>query len=78
MNLPTPPTQAPRRSPDLKRGSLVTSSERSLVSDSGDSAAPGHVGNDTAQVGDATVGQHQARALRAHRPTRTSFKCDLP
>src|SRR5262245_22633060 len=78
MNLPTPPTQAPRRAFAGAFGSLAASSAASFFSDSGDSAAPATSGitPDTPAMLPSAVTRPGRSAPAA--PNRTSFKCMLP
>src|SRR6187551_2504816 len=76
MNLPTPPTQAPSRAPAGARGSLASSSNASLFSESVDSAAPPSSGitPDRSEMLPSALTRPGRSAPAA--PKRTSFKRD--
>src|SRR6187399_919571 len=74
MNLPTPPTQAPSRTPAEALGSLAVSSAASFFSESGDRAAPARSG--TTPDRSAMLPSASTRPGRPAptEPKRTSFK----
>src|SRR5688572_32642020 len=74
MNLPTPPTQAPRRTPTGALGSLVTSTVESFFRDAGSSAVPARSG--TTPERSAMLPSASTRPGRSApaEPKRTSFK----
>src|SRR5690242_3351374 len=75
MNLPTPPTQGPRRPPVARRGSLLVSSARSFASDSGESAAPATSGITPPRSAMPPSASNRPGRSAPTEPTRTSFKC---
>src|SRR5690349_24839178 len=74
MNLPTPDTQAPRRTPPGAFGSLLASTAAIFFSDSGERAAPAMSG--TTLEMSAMLPSASARPGRSApaEPKRTSFK----
>src|SRR6185503_1166670 len=74
MNLPTLPTQAPRRTPAGAFGSLAASSARSFASESGESTAPARSGITPERSAiEPSANTRPGRSAPA-APKRTSFK----
>src|SRR4051812_7190680 len=77
MNLPTPPTQAPRRAPAGALGSLRVSSEASFFKDSGDSASAARSGMTPDRSAMLPSSLRRPGRSAPAAPTRTSFKSGL-
>src|SRR5688572_11008331 len=74
MNLPTPPTQAPRRTPPGALGSLAASTAESFFSDAGSSAAPARSGMTPERSAMLPSASTRPGRSAPAEPKRTSFK----
>src|SRR5690348_14394885 len=74
MNLPTPPTQGPRRVPVATRGSLVVSSAATCCSEPGASAAPATSGMTPLRSAMPPSAVTMPGRSAPAEPKRTSFK----